>query len=340
MSYFDKVNNTNSYIIGSILLRSNIIDNKIEAIYNEKPNDNIIDCCKLFANVVFEFNKTKIIIDETSTIIDDIKRHFYTDDLNYPNYVKFIQENENSYGFIKALFEYNGNISKKLYNSYLYISHRNENLINAIYLKMNIPCDIINGFNLYTIKYDDVNCIDFLGLLYTNKNDNLINMYDTIYYKKYLSIVNNIEINDLPILKVYKSDDNAILPSKNRASDAGYDLTIIKKAIQNTNKTILYDTGIKLDIPNGYYVEVFPRSSISKSGYMLANSVGIIDQGYRGNILIALTKIDDSVKDLILPFKCCQMILKKQVYSIIEESKNDFSITDRNNGGFGSTNKL
>jgi dUTPase len=73
---------------------------------------------------------------------------------------------------------------------------------------------------------------------------------------------------------------------------------------------------------------------------MLANSVGIIDQGYRGNLYIALTKIDDSVKDLELPYKCCQMILKKQVYSIIEESKNDFSITDRNNGGFGSTNKL
>lgn len=71
---------------------------------------------------------------------------------------------------------------------------------------------------------------------------------------------------------------------------------------------------------------------------MLANSVGIIDQGYRGNIFIALTKIDENTPDLELPFKCCQMILKKQVYSIIKELNEDLSITDRNNGGFGSTN--
>ena len=143
----------------------------------------------------------------------------------------------------------------------------------------------------------------------------------------------------LPILKAYKTSEKAVLPSKNRNSDAGYDLTIISKVKNNSDKTVLYDTGIKLDIPNGYYVEIFPRSSISKSGYMLANSVGIIDQGYRGNLYIALTKIDDSVKDLELPFKCCQMILKKQVYSDIEEVFEDLTLTDRNHGGYGSTNK-
>tara|TARA_Y100000389_G_scaffold203695_1_gene253081 strand:+ start:1679 stop:2698 length:1020 start_codon:yes stop_codon:yes gene_type:complete len=331
---FDFVNNYNSYIIGTILFRSDIFDNKIESVFNQKLNDNIINSFKLLGNVVYELNKTKIIIDNIE-ILDNIKNWFYTKDLNYPNYVEFINNNENCIGFIKAFFEFYGNISKELYTSYVYISHKNIILINAIKDKINIPFEIINGENLYTIKYDNVNCIDFLGVLYNNIDNN---MYDDLYYKKYLSIVNNIDNDELPILKIYKSSDNAILPSKNRNSDAGYDLTIINKVKKNNSKTTLYDTGIKLDIPNGYYIEVFPRSSISKSGYMLANSVGIIDQGYRGNIFIALTKIDENTPDLELPFKCCQMILKKQVYSIIKELNEDLSITDRNNGGFGSTN--
>ena len=335
-SYFSKVNNDNSYIITSILYRSDIINDKIECTFNEKPNNAFIESVKLFGDIKYELNKIKITIDNEN-ILNDIKKWFYTDNLNYPNYFEFLDNNNNYIGFIKAFFEFYGSISNENNYSYIYLSHTNNKLINKIKEKMNIPCDNeIQGANLYTIKYDNVNAIDFLGLLYNNNN----NLYDYVYYKKYLNIVNNNEIIKLPILKAYKTTEKAVLPSKNRNSDAGYDLTIISKVKNNSDKTVLYDTGIKLDIPNGYYVEIFPRSSISKSGYMLANSVGIIDQGYRGNLYIALTKIDDSVKDLELPFKCCQMILKKQVYSIIEESKNDFSITDRNNGGFGSTNKL
>ena len=335
-NYFSEINNDNSYIITSILYRSDIINDKIECKFNEKPNNTFIESVKLFGDIKYELNKIKIIIDNEN-IINDIKKQFSTDDLNYPNYFDFLDNNDNYIGFIKAFFEFYGTISNENNKSYIYLSHTNNKLINKIKEKMNIPCnDEIQGANLYTIKYDNVNAIDFLGLLY-NKNNNL---YNSLYYKKYLNIVNNYEKNELAILKVYRTNKNAILPSKNRNSDAGYDLTIIKKVKNNSDKTVLYDTGIKLDIPNGYYVEIFPRSSISKSGYMLANSVGIIDQGYRGNLYIALTKIDDSVNDLELPFKCCQMILKKQVYSIIEESENDFSITDRNSGGFGSTNKL
>ena len=65
-------------------------------------------------------------------------------------------------------------------------------------------------------------------------------------------------------------------------------------------------------------MEIVPRSSISRSGYILANNVGIIDQGYRGNLYIALTKINDETPELSMPWKCCQMIVKKQVYSRLE----------------------
>jgi dUTP pyrophosphatase len=101
----------------------------------------------------------------------------------------------------------------------------------------------------------------------------------------------------------------------------------------------LYDTGIKLDIPNGYYVEIVPRSSISRSGYMLANNVGIIDQGYRGNLYVALRKVNKDCEDLALPWKCCQIIVKKQVYSRLKLTTEAGAKTNRGDGGFGSTDK-
>ena len=78
---------------------------------------------------------------------------------------------------------------------------------------------------------------------------------------------------------------------------------------------------------------------------MLANSVGIIDQGYTGNLYVALRKINKDCADLVMPYKCCQIIMKKQIYPkiVIEDlvstgadSRSD-SATSRGSGGFGST---
>ena len=105
------------------------------------------------------------------------------------------------------------------------------------------------------------------------------------------------------------------------------------------SKTTLYDTGIKIEVDEGYYTEIVPRSSISKFGYILANNIGIIDNHYRGNLMIALTKIADDAPEIVLPFKCCQLIVRKQIYSNLIEITDDTLLTetDRNTGGFGST---
>jgi dUTP pyrophosphatase len=155
----------------------------------------------------------------------------------------------------------------------------------------------------------------------------------------------NCNNDENPILKIVKVDNEAIVPSKNNYSDAGLDLTIIRESKRLNSDTMLYDTGIKLEIPNGYYVEIVPRSSISKSGYMLANNIGIIDQGYTGNLYVALRKINKDCEDLVLPYKCCQIIMKKQVYPkiiIIDDTNNagiNMQNTSRGEGGFGSTGK-
>ena len=81
---------------------------------------------------------------------------------------------------------------------------------------------------------------------------------------------------------------------------------------------------------------------------MLANSVGIIDQGYTGNLYVALRKINKDCEDLVMPYKCCQIIMKKQIYPkiVIEDlvragaGSHGDSTTSRGSGGFGSTDAM
>jgi deoxyuridine 5'-triphosphate nucleotidohydrolase len=233
------------------------------------------------------------------------------------------------------------------YSSIIYdninITFYNDNIADSFVKLYDIPCNRQKNINNQVIQYNSVNMIDLLGMIYSN--------YECPYYNNYIYTYNNRDGKSIPCIKVFKVDADAVIPSKARYSDAGYDLTIIKEYKRLTSNTVIYDTGIKLEIPNGYYVEIVPRSSISRSGYMLANNVGIIDQGYRGNIYVALTKINDETPDITdlaewrLPWKCCQMIVKKQIYSKLvvcdsssgSSSQNEIEKSSRGTGAFGST---
>ena len=135
---------------------------------------------------------------------------------------------------------------------------------------------------------------------------------------------------------VAKTRPDAIIPFKTNDTDVGYDLTIIdiKKEIHET--CTLYTTGIAIKPRVGYYTEIVPRSSIIKSGYMLANSVGVIDNTYTGELMIALIKVNPDAKPIELPFRGFQLIFRKQEEAEFE-LVDDVVETIRGNGGFGST---
>lgn len=80
------------------------------------------------------------------------------------------------------------------------------------------------------------------------------------------------------------------------------------------------------------------RSSLPKLGYMLANSVGIIDNEYRGNVMIQLFKFDSNAPPLELPCRIAQLIPRKMVPIEFEEIVTVTTTTTRGEGGFGSTN--
>jgi deoxyuridine 5'-triphosphate nucleotidohydrolase len=332
----------------------NEIDKKNYSYYNNI--DKIIEIFKKIGKVQYDnFNILQLTISSLYIIKDIFVKHLdlYLVNIKYYDLSLFMNTICNTdkkllNNFIKAYIEKNA----RIYNNCLYIKIYNYNTLKQITEIYNTPHkvlkqevdvkeDTVNGESneQYVIEYKNSNMIDFLGQIYTNIADiDELYINDRIY--KFLNNDNN---ENQPVLKIYKTDEIAIVPSKNNYSDAGLDLTIIREhKILNTD-TVLYDTGIKLEIPNGYYVEIVPRSSISRSGYALANSIGIIDQGYTGNLYVALRKINNNCENLVLPYKCCQIIMKKQIYpkiiieDLTEERKDNILSTSRGSGGFGST---
>jgi dUTP pyrophosphatase len=142
-----------------------------------------------------------------------------------------------------------------------------------------------------------------------------------------------------------KKHPDAVTPSRTNHTDIGLDLVAIAKHKVYPNGATLYDTGIAVSPPPGYYIELVPRSSISKTGWILANSVGTIDPSYTGNLFIALIRVDPEAPEISLPFCACQIALRKALgffgtfvaeYADVKEVE-ELAATERGDGGFGST---
>lgn len=180
-------------------------------------------------------------------------------------------------------------------------------------------------------------CLDFLGFLYDNSKISMTRKRNRYYdiCRWVPGLGGTRSSGHLPELKWMKSKKDAVPPKKHLPSDSGYDLTIID-IVKDMGDTKLYGTGIKVDMGFGWYGMIAPRSSISKTGYILSNSVGIIDRSYNGEILVALTKIDDSKPDIELPCRIAQLIpMPVCHFQFVEVDSLDE--TFRGDGGFGSS---
>lgn len=138
---------------------------------------------------------------------------------------------------------------------------------------------------------------------------------------------------------LFKStNENAFIPSRAGPNEVGYDLTIINKIEDINSNTSMYDSYISVQPPDGVYFEVVPRSSLSKTGYILTNSIGIIDPSYRGSIKIVLTKINQESPDLVLPSKKFQLIPRTFISNLFTSNTTEaLTSTSRGEGAFGST---
>lgn len=127
-------------------------------------------------------------------------------------------------------------------------------------------------------------------------------------------------------------------PVKKHADDAGFDLYAASVAEDRKHDVVSYGTGIAVEIPEGYMGFIFPRSSIYKEDIMLANSVGLIDSGYRSEILVKFKKLQPHTHRYTINDRIAQLVIVPYPEIELEES-NELSSTDRGDGGFGSTGR-
>lgn len=135
-----------------------------------------------------------------------------------------------------------------------------------------------------------------------------------------------------------KLGEGAQLPQYSKDGDACMDLVATER--NRSSQYVQYKTGVYVEIPQGYFGLIRPRSSVSNTD-LIFNTSGIIDSGYRGELMVRFkvkaqeNKIGDiyEVGDKVAQF----MILP---YPIIEwEQVEELSETQRGEGGHGSTGK-
>jgi dUTP pyrophosphatase len=312
MSYFSNIDTEEkAYMLGQLFQTNIKTDGKLVATVNGIVMSGLFnsgyvhtDGCSVRIAITDE--------KEIQTIFEQIEK------MNY--------NNPHNAAFLRGIFENDGNIFDDTFCAL------SKSRLTSDKLKQLTSVEFVS--HEFCFLFKEANMFDFLSQLYDKSSDKH-RSYNI--YNKYIRLLGYER--HIPVLKFIKSDPNAVTPTKARASDEGYDLTIVKLGDKLSDQIVRYDTCIRVEPPIGYHVEILPRSSLSKSGYMLANSVGLIDSSYRGNLKIVLIKVDQSRPDLNLPFKGFQMIVRKNVHCLCEEVT-DITTTHRGNGGFGSTDSV
>lgn len=144
-------------------------------------------------------------------------------------------------------------------------------------------------------------------------------------------------------IKVKRLTETAILPTRASEGDAGLDLYADVKADIITGRVTKVSTGIAVEIPYGYVGLVHPRSGLAaKEGITVVNAPGTIDAGYRGEVMVLLTSIDDKHRETIFGYhvqpgeRIAQLVIQKVELPEVEEV-DELSDSVRGVGGFGST---
>ena len=139
------------------------------------------------------------------------------------------------------------------------------------------------------------------------------------------------------MLKIKKLNEAAETPSYACHGDAGLDLKAI--SITVTEDYIEYGTGLAIEIPYGFAAFIYPRSSISNYSLILANSVGLVDSGYKGELKVRFKKIGDKDKIYEIGNKVAQLVLMPIAIANSIEVVEELAATDRGIGGFGHSGK-
>lgn len=140
-------------------------------------------------------------------------------------------------------------------------------------------------------------------------------------------------------IKIKKTRDNAIIPTRGSEQAAGYDLYTTSDVVLWPHSMALVPSGIAMEIPEGYFGGLYPRSGLStRNGVRLANCVAVIDSDYRGEIGLPLYNDSDTKQIIESGTRVAQIVFQPYSQASFDEVE-DLSNTDRGRGGFGSTGR-
>lgn len=136
-------------------------------------------------------------------------------------------------------------------------------------------------------------------------------------------------------------EEGVTLPKYETIGSAGMDIraNIAEPITLGSLERVLIPTGIKMAIPEGYEVQVRPRSGLAlKHGISMANAIGTIDSDYRGEIGVILINLSKESYTIQPQERIGQIVLNK-VEQIEFEVVTSLESTERGEGGFGHTGK-
>lgn len=140
-------------------------------------------------------------------------------------------------------------------------------------------------------------------------------------------------------VNIKKLSNSAKIPEQATKADAGFDLCadIVEPLAIYPHETKKIPTGIAMSMPTGYWAGIFARSGIAtKRSLAPANKVGVVDCGYRGEIMVALHNHSDHIQFVEAGEKIAQIVFLPCVYANFIEV-DTLDETERGIGGFGST---
>jgi len=139
-------------------------------------------------------------------------------------------------------------------------------------------------------------------------------------------------------IKWLRSTKTAKLPVKNNPTDSGYDVSSDEDLVIRSGNIQLVHTGIKVQLPRGYELQVRPRSGLAmKHGITVLNTPGTVDEGYRNEIGVILINHSNKTFHIEQGDRIAQFVIAKTVETESVEIFEFDEESDRGENGFGSS---
>ena len=136
-------------------------------------------------------------------------------------------------------------------------------------------------------------------------------------------------------LKIKRLKPEGKIPTRAKSSDAGYDLYSVVDVLITPTARELVATGIAIEIPEGYYGRIAPRSGLAvKAGVDIL--AGVVDSGYRNEVKVVMINLGQGLVSVNKGDRIAQLIIEK-CHDVEWEETEELSDSDRGEGGFGSS---